>query len=69
MFTYKKGNFTREDEEKVNDGVKAIAAQHTVCLKIIVPVFIILNEYISITVFSHYNLMSIRSKRDSFWRG
>jgi hypothetical protein len=67
MFTYKKGNFTREDEEKVNDGVKAIAAQHTVCLKVIVPVFIILN--ISITVFSHYNLMSIRSKRDSFWRG
>ena len=69
MFTYKKGNFTREDEEKVNDGVKAIAAQHTVCLKIIVPVSVILNEYISITVFSHYNLMSIRSKRDSFWRG
>ncbi|CAB4001709.1 Hypothetical predicted protein [Paramuricea clavata] len=28
-FTYKKGNFTREDKEKVNDGVKAIAAQHT----------------------------------------
>jgi hypothetical protein len=37
IFTYKKGHFTREDEKK---GIKAIAAQHTVCLKIIVPVFI-----------------------------
>jgi hypothetical protein len=60
MFTYKKGNFTREDEEKVNDGVKAIAAQHTVCLNIIVPVFIILNEYL------YYRIFTLQFDVDSF---